>query len=91
MPRRSQRTNSLKKIKKRLPGGLYVIHYKKEEPSSAICAECKKHLHGVASGSFTDVKNAPRSKKKPTRLYGGNLCAACTKNKISQEIFQKKR
>ncbi|MBU0898871.1 MAG: 50S ribosomal protein L34e [Nanoarchaeota archaeon] len=88
MPRPRLRTNFLKKIRKKLPGGGYVIHYKKRNPSLPSCAECGKSLQGVAKGRFNKIKNAAKSIKKPTRKYGGNLCANCTKKNISQNVFK---
>ena len=91
MPRPHLRTNFLKKIRKKLPGGGYIIHYKRENPSVQKCADCKKPMLGVSTGRFTKIKNAAKSIKKPTRKYSGNLCASCTSKKISQEVFNGKK
>ncbi|MFH1445351.1 MAG: 50S ribosomal protein L34e [Nanoarchaeota archaeon] len=90
MPRPGLRTTFLKKIKKRLPGGGYIIHYKRKDPSVAKCATCKKPLKGVNSGSIAKIKNAAKSVKRPTRAYGGNLCATCAKKRVSQDVFKGK-
>jgi len=89
MPRPHLRTNFLKKIKKRLPSGVYIIHYKNS--SVARCSECKKPLQGSVKGSLKKIKNAAKSIKKPTRKHGGNLCASCAKKKIKQEVFKGKK
>ena len=47
MPRPQLRSRSLKRVKKKLPGGAFVTHYSKRRPSGAKCAKCKAPLRGV--------------------------------------------
>ena len=91
MPRPGLRTTFLKKIKKKVPGGGYIIHYKRKDPSVPKCAMCKTPLKGSTTGRFTAMKNAAKSLKRPTRPYGGNLCASCSKKRVSQEVFEGKK
>jgi large subunit ribosomal protein L34e len=84
MPRPSLRSRSLRRIKIRIPGGASVIHYLKKKPSRASCATCGKQLHGVASKRASKMKRLAKTKKVPTRKYGGNLCPSCTKQTLKQ-------
>ena len=86
MPRPALRSRSLRKIRKKLPGGASIIHYIKKRPKRAVCAKCKKPLHGVASGLASKVKCLAKSKKRPTRPYGGKLCSRCTKALMKDKI-----
>ena len=86
MPRPALRSRSLKKIRKRLPGGASIIHYIRKRPKRAACAKCKKPLHGVSSGLTSKVRSLAKSKKRPTRPYGGKLCSKCTKEEMKSKI-----
>ena len=86
MPRPSLRTRSLRKIRKKLPGGASVIHYVKKRPGKAACANCGKELHGVASGLTSRVRSLSASKKRPNRAYGGRLCSECSRKEVKKKI-----
>lgn len=86
MPRPALRSKSLRKIRKRLPGGASIIHYIKKKPKRAVCAKCKKPLHGVAGGLTSRVRSLAKSKKKPSRPYGGQLCSKCAKQEIKNRL-----
>lgn len=84
MPRPSLRSRTLKRIKKKIPGGARVIHYIKKKPSKPKCARCKKPLAGTARGRNTAVKRLSKSQKTPSRAYGGNLCPTCAKEAVKE-------
>ena len=86
MPRPALRTRSLRKIRKKLPGGGSIIHYIKKKPKKPACANCGKPLHGVASGLTSKIRSLSKSKKRPERPYGGNLCSKCTKKEIKKKL-----
>lgn len=86
MPRPALRSRSLRKIRKKLPGGASIIHYIKKIPKKAVCAKCKKPLHGVASGLTAKVRSLAKSKKRPERPYGGKLCSKCTKDELKKKL-----
>lgn len=69
----------------RIPGGASVIHYLRREPSKARCASCKKVLHGVASKRPIKMKKMAKTKKATSRIFGGNLCPACTKSALKEK------
>jgi large subunit ribosomal protein L34e len=89
MPRPSLRSKSLRRIKIRIPGGASVIHYLKRKPSPAKCASCKKPLHGVASKRPIKMKRLAKAKKIPSRIFGGNLCASCAKERLKQDLHKR--
>ena len=91
MPRPSLRSRTLRRIKRKIPGGASVIHYLKRKPSPARCAVCSKPLHGVASNRPARMKRLAKSKKVPTRMFGGNLCPSCTKEKLKGGLQGKAR
>jgi large subunit ribosomal protein L34e len=86
MPRPALRTRSLRKIRKKLPGGASIIHYIKKKPKRAVCANCGKPLHGVAGGLTSRVRGLSKSRKRPERPYGGKLCAKCARAQIKKKI-----
>ena len=89
MPRPSLRSRTLRRIKKKIPGGASVIHYLRREPSKARCSECKKPLHGVASKRPSRMKRLAKTKKVPSRMFGGNLCPSCLKGKLKSRVREK--
>ena len=86
MPRPGLRVRSLRKVKVRLPGGASITHYFRRRPSQAVCAECKKPLHGVPRERPHGLKSIPLSGKRPTRPFGGNLCALCSREKMKARL-----
>jgi large subunit ribosomal protein L34e len=81
------RSKKLKYVK--TPGGRTKVHYKQAKPSKARCAECGKQLSGTARELPSKMKNMPKTKKRPTRPYGGYLCSSCMRKKIKKEAKTK--
>lgn len=86
MVRPALRSRSFKRKKVKTPGGELRIHYRKEKPSPALCANCRKPLHGVPRQRAIAFGSLSRSQKRPERPYGGNLCSACMREKIKSKI-----
>ena len=85
MPEPRFRSRTFKRIKKKLPGGATVIHYKKGKPNVHKCAVCKKDLKGIPRERPYKMKSLGVSKKRISRPYGGNLCSACSRKLIKSE------
>ncbi len=85
MPRPSLRSRSFRRVKVSTPGGKHVIHYLKRRPGPAKCGSCKKPLSGVPRLRPGKLAKLPKTKKRPERPYGGQLCTSC-----SRELFRKK-
>ncbi|OPY26735.1 MAG: 50S ribosomal protein L34e [Methanobacterium sp. PtaU1.Bin242] len=85
MPQLRYRSRSYKRTFKKTPGGRTVLHYKKKKPSKHLCAECGKLLHSVPRGRPYQIKKLSKSKKRPNRPYGGNLCSECMRKVFKKE------
>ncbi len=73
----------------KVPGGRTVIQYKKKKPNTAKCAECGAKLSGTLRERPYKMKKMPKTKKRPTRTYGGYLCSKCARKKIIEEVRSK--
>jgi large subunit ribosomal protein L34e len=89
MPRPALRSRSLRRMRKRTPGGRLVLHYAKKEPGKHVCASCRRPLHGVPRGRKTRISRIPKTKKRPERPYGGNLCSSCMRKAIKERMIYK--
>jgi large subunit ribosomal protein L34e len=79
------KSHSLRRVKKRTPGGRKVIHYEKRKPGAAHCAGCGAKLRGVPIERPYKMQNMPKTAKRPERPYGGVLCSKCARQKIMEE------
>ena len=79
------KSKSLRKVFRRTPGNKVVVHYKKRKPNKARCAICGAVLKGVPRELPYKMRNLPKSKKRPSRPYGGYLCSKCARQKIIEE------
>ncbi len=77
MVERRLRSRSVKKTKKKTPGGETRAYYKSEKPSKHKCGRCGKLLAGTPNEVPSKIKKLSKSEKKPSRPYGGNLCSNC--------------
>ncbi len=87
------RLRTLKRKRVKTPGKKLVTHYKKEKPGIAKCAICKKPLHGVPRLNQSEMMSLPKTKKRPERPFGGNLCSKCMREVFRnsvRKIFEKK-
>ncbi len=82
MPEPRFRTRTNRKIQKKLPGGKTVDLYSKGKPRVAKCANCGKSLKGIPRERQHKMKKLGKTKKRPERPYGGNLCSDCARNLI---------
>ncbi|NCN39335.1 MAG: 50S ribosomal protein L34e [Candidatus Aenigmarchaeota archaeon CG_4_10_14_0_8_um_filter_37_24] len=84
MVRRALRSRSLKRTQMKVPGGRNVTHYRRRNPNVAKCS-CGMPLSGIPRLRPSEFKKLSKSKRRPGRPYGGNLCSKC-----SREIFREK-
>ena len=75
-----------KKIKKRTPTGRSVMRRGRRKPSHAKCANCGARLHGMPRLRPSKFKSLPKSKRRPNRPYGGNLCSSCMRELFKGKI-----
>ncbi len=70
MPRRKDRSTSVRKLKRRVPSGESREYYRRRKAKpKASCALCGSSLRGLGTGA--------KSKRRPSRKFGGNLCHRC--------------
>lgn len=85
MPAGKHRSRSMRRVFVKVPGGKTKLHYKKRKPSNPKCAGCGKALQGIPRLTTTKLKNLPKTKKRPSRPYGGVLCSACMRKKVREK------
>jgi len=90
MVRRSLRSRSLKRKKVRTHGNRLVTHYKRRKPKVAKCAKCGKPLHGVPRLRPSSLRKLPKTKRRPDRPYGGNLCSSCMREVMKEKVVNMK-
>ncbi|MDD5417353.1 MAG: 50S ribosomal protein L34e [Candidatus Nanoarchaeia archaeon] len=74
------KSRKTREVRKRNPSGKTTVRYVRIRTGKAKCAECGAELHGIS------MKIKAKSKRKSNRLYGGNLCSACSRKKIIEKI-----
>ena len=82
MVKPGQRSRTLRRVSRRTPGSRTVLQFRKRKPSKAKCSKCGKILSGVPRERPYKMKRLAKTKKRPERPYGGELCSACTRQKM---------
>ena len=85
MPERYKRSRSIRKVKRKVPGSRTAIHYERKGPKAARCAKCNSILKGIPRGRAFMMHALPKTKKRPERPYGGNLCSRCMRDLIVEK------
>lgn len=80
-PRYRSRT-AYRQTQRKTPGGKTVVHYVNRKPGFAICAICKKPLHGITRATPVKTKNLTRTDLTVQRPFGANLCSPCSREII---------
>jgi large subunit ribosomal protein L34e len=62
------------------------VQYRKRKMDTKKCASCGKQLSGVPKLTRSKFKNLPKTKKRPSRPYGGVLCSKCMRKKIKESL-----
>ena len=88
MVRPAYRSRSLRRVKRRLPGGETVTHYEKRRPGPARCARCGRPLNAVPRLRPNRLRNMSKTSKRPERPYGGVLCARCLAELLRESIIK---
>ena len=85
MPAGKHKSRSMRRVYTKLPGSNVVVHYKKRKPSKAVCAVCGDALKGVPRERPYKMQTMAKTKKKPSRPYGGFLCSKCMRAKLKEK------
>jgi large subunit ribosomal protein L34e len=75
----------MKKVKRRTPGGLLKFVFRRRMHGKHKCAICSGELAGVPRGKPAIIKRLTKSKRRPTRPFGGQLCPKCTKKIVAMK------
>ena len=77
MPKPGHRSRSLRRVKRKTPGGEVSLQYKKRKPSIAKCGKCGAELAGIPRERPHKMVKLGKTEKRPERPFGGNLCTKC--------------
>ena len=79
------KSRSLRRVPRRVPGGRIVMHYKRRTPGVAQCGGCGANLKGIPRATTTEIRNMPKTARRPQRPFGGVLCTQCArKNHVTR-------
>ena len=84
MRQKRSKRSKMRTIRTRLPSGKVRISLEKRKPGRAKCVGCGAYLHGTTSLRKAAMQHMPKSEKRPERPYGGVLCSACMRKKITE-------
>jgi large subunit ribosomal protein L34e len=87
MVRGQYKSHSFRRVSRRTPGGRVSHQYKLRKPGKAHCADCGCPLSGVANERPRKMQNMPKSKKRPSRLFGGVLCSKCMRKQLLTKVL----
>ena len=73
----------MKSVKKRIPSGKVKTVYRRGVYSKHKCAICSAELAGTPRGKPIKIQRLTRSKRRPTRPFGGQLCSKCTRKIVA--------
>ena len=79
------KSNSLRKVFKRTPGGKNKVHYVKRKPTAAKCSVTGKVLAGVPRERQPKLNSMPKTRRRPERPYGGVLSSQAMRKKLIQK------
>lgn len=77
MPKLWQRSNSKRRVYRRTPSGVTVVHYELRNVNVAKCSICGAQLGGVPRLNLSSLRKLAKTEKRPERIYGGTLCHRC--------------
>ncbi|MFW6025523.1 MAG: 50S ribosomal protein L34e [Candidatus Woesearchaeota archaeon] len=78
MSQRKFNSNRFRKVKVKLSKGT-KIHYRLKKPNKLTCSNCGSLLSGTLRKSSRSLSGIAKSKKVPSRGFGGELCSECSK------------
>tara|TARA_Y100000310_G_scaffold342247_1_gene444594 strand:- start:13884 stop:14150 length:267 start_codon:yes stop_codon:yes gene_type:complete len=80
-----KRSRSLRRLQIKVPGGQTKSHYRERKHKLGRCHVTGQTLKGVLRERPDDMKRFSKSKKRPSRPYGGNLSSSAMR-----DVFKKK-
>lgn len=71
-------------VKKKFVKGRRFIT-KQKKPSPAVCGLCGRKLSGVPRRGKYEMSKLSKIKRRPSRMFGGVLCASCTQRLLIEK------
>ena len=72
------RSRSMKRVAVKTPSGGHTLHFKRKRAKRITFRLCGTQLGGVKNS-----RRVSKSKKIPSRMFAGELCAGCTSELVS--------
>ncbi len=85
MVRGKFRSRTFRRVHKKTPGGITVLHHELRKPAKQKCGNCGKILAGTLQLRPVKLRRMTKTEKRPSRPYGGVLCSACAREKIKEK------
>ncbi len=79
-----QKSRTFRRIFKKITGNKVTVRYEKRKPSKAKCGNCGEVLKGMPRERPYKMRNMAKTKKRPSRPFGGVLCSKCAREKIKE-------
>lgn len=81
------RSRSLRRVRRKTPGGRTVTRFERRKPAPARCARCGRPLAGVPRNLPYVARGMSKTSKRPERPYGGVLCPTCLAELLREAII----
>lgn len=89
MTKRNYKSRSLKRVRVKTPGNRKSIHFRRRNPSNAICGISGAKLLGISRKRPGKFNQLSKSKKRPNRKYGGTYSHKVVRSALERAIWQK--
>ncbi len=80
MPEPYKRSRSLRRLQIKVSGGQTRVHYRERKPKLGSCNVTGQTLKGVPRERPNNLKKLSKSKRRPSRPYGGNLSSGAMRS-----------
>ena len=84
MPAPRHRSRTYRRVFKKVASRV-SLQYRRRKPKQAKCGSCGAKLHGIPRELPYKMATMPKTKKRPERPHGGNLCSKCTRDLIIEK------
>lgn len=85
MPAGRHKSRTFRRVFTRLSNRT-TLHYKRRKPDKARCGMCGNLLQGMLRELPGKMKSSQKTKKRPSRPYGGVLCSKCMRKMIKLKV-----
>ena len=79
------KSRTYRRVKVRLAKRL-TTHFERKKPSKHVCGSCGRLLQGVLRERPYKMRTLQKTKKRPSRPYGGVLCSDCSRELLKEKI-----